>query len=214
MCLDPMAKFPESREKLGHFVGFAECSGDALTFKILTEDMKQVLTRSVVYPADDIKHRNRRVTFKNDVEEKLEKHDIVGENLMHHEPIPSDEDTNANDVEEPPELMERTLFEEHDNGDDDQGVASRTRSKRRIVGALSAEQLNNVSEMTDNRSIMSLMTITTTIFFILMSFTFWANDTVGSNVPTIGEAKRFKDSFEKTNQATLSQLKCLQACDQ
>ena len=110
--------------------------------------------------------------------------------------------------------MERTLFEEHDNGNDDQGVASRTRSKRRIVGALSAEQLNNVSETTDNRSIMSLMTITTTIFFILMSFTFWANDTVGSNVPTIGEAKRFKVSFEKSNQATLSQLKCPLACDQ
>ena len=214
LCLDPMAKFPESKEKPGHFVGFAECSGDALTFKILAEDMKQVLTRSAVRPADDIKHRNRRVTFKNDVEEKLEKQDIVGENLMHHEPIPSDEDTNANDVEEPPELMERTLFEEPDNEDDDQGVASRTRSKRRIVGALSTEQLNNLSKRTDNRNIMSLMAITATIFFILMSITFWVSDTVGSDIPTIGEAQRFKDRFEKASHATLSQLKCLQACDQ
>ena len=185
-----------------------------MTFKILTEDMKQVLVRSVVCPVDDIKHRNRRVKFKNDVEEKFEKQDIVGENLTHYEPTPNDEDTNANDVEESPELVDRTLFEEPDIEDDDQGVASRTRSKKRISGQLSSEQLKDLSKKTDNRNIISLMTITTTIFFTLMSIPFWVNDTTGSDVPTVGETQRFKDGFEKTNQAMLSQLKYLQACDQ
>lgn len=64
-------------------MGFDECSGDALTFKIATEDMKQVLTRSVVCPTDNIKHRNIQVTIKKDVKDKLEKQDIVGESLLH-----------------------------------------------------------------------------------------------------------------------------------
>jgi hypothetical protein len=65
-----MSTFPETNEEPGYFVGFDRCSGDALTFKILTKNMKEVLTRSVVRPADDFKTRNRRVRFKNDVEEK------------------------------------------------------------------------------------------------------------------------------------------------
>ena len=129
-------------------------------------------------------------------------------------PIPRLHAINANDMEELPELVDRTLFEEPDNKDDDQGVASRTRSKTRIIGQLSSEQLENLSRKAENRNIMSLMTITTTIFFILVSIPFWVNDIAGSDVPTIGETQRFKDGFEKTNQATLSQLKYLQEYDQ
>ena len=40
--------FPGSREKRGHFVGFSESIGDALTFKILTDDTQEIIHRSAV----------------------------------------------------------------------------------------------------------------------------------------------------------------------
>jgi hypothetical protein len=45
--------------------------GDALTFKILKNDLVTVLHRSVVRSAADASHRNRRVSFKSDVQESL-----------------------------------------------------------------------------------------------------------------------------------------------
>jgi hypothetical protein len=33
--VDPVSKFPETTERAGYFVGFADIVGDALTFKIL-----------------------------------------------------------------------------------------------------------------------------------------------------------------------------------
>jgi hypothetical protein len=42
-----------------------------LTFKILKNDLVTVLHRSVVTPAADASHRNRRVSFKSDLQESL-----------------------------------------------------------------------------------------------------------------------------------------------
>ena len=53
-------------------MGIARNTGDALTFKILCEDGRTLIDRSVVRSAIDPKHRNRRVKFEDDVEEKLE----------------------------------------------------------------------------------------------------------------------------------------------
>jgi hypothetical protein len=50
---------------------FADNVGDALTFKILKNDLVTVLHRSVVRSAADDSHRNRRVSFKSDVQESL-----------------------------------------------------------------------------------------------------------------------------------------------
>jgi hypothetical protein len=58
--LDPDSKFPEITERPGYFVGFADDVGNALTFKILKND---VLHISVVRSAADASHRNRRVSF-------------------------------------------------------------------------------------------------------------------------------------------------------
>ena len=52
-----MASYLEPKEVLGHFVGIAINVGDALTFKVLTNN-DQVLCRSVVRPADDKNHPN------------------------------------------------------------------------------------------------------------------------------------------------------------
>jgi hypothetical protein len=49
---DPEAPFPNSGEKLGHFVGIASNVGDALTYYILTNDTNQVISQSVLCPAN------------------------------------------------------------------------------------------------------------------------------------------------------------------
>jgi hypothetical protein len=68
--LDPVSKFllTETIEKPGCIVGFADNVGDSLTFKILKNDLVTVLHRSVVRSAADASHRNRRVSFKLDVQ--------------------------------------------------------------------------------------------------------------------------------------------------
>jgi hypothetical protein len=50
LYLDPVSKFqyPETTERPGYFVGFADTVGDALTFKILKNDLVTVLHRSVI----------------------------------------------------------------------------------------------------------------------------------------------------------------------
>jgi hypothetical protein len=70
---DPVSKFqyPETTERPGYFIGFADNVGDALTFKILKNDLVTVLHRSVVRSAADVNHRNRRVTFKSDAQESF-----------------------------------------------------------------------------------------------------------------------------------------------
>jgi hypothetical protein len=71
LYLDPVSKFPETTERPGYFVGFADNVGDALTFKILKNDLVTVLHRSVVGSVADASHRNRRISFKPDLQESL-----------------------------------------------------------------------------------------------------------------------------------------------
>ena len=61
--------FPDSREKLGWWVGVAETTGDALTYKILTTE-NEVINRSVVRAADNPLHPNQRVRFRIDEQEE------------------------------------------------------------------------------------------------------------------------------------------------
>jgi len=57
--LDEDASFPETAEKLGHFLGVAEMCGDSLTFWILTSN-RSVIARSVVRSALLDKEHNKR----------------------------------------------------------------------------------------------------------------------------------------------------------
>ena len=116
MYLDPASKFPETKEKPGYFVGFAKNSGDALTYKVLKDDMKIVLVRSVVRAADTIKDRNRRVTFRDEIEDEFDKLD---ENFKHNKLLkPAVEDKSNEDDSD------------SDSDEEEQGIHSRTRSKR------------------------------------------------------------------------------------
>jgi hypothetical protein len=73
LYLDPVSKFQfsENTERPGYILGFSDNLGDVLTFKILKNDLVTVLHRSVVRSAADASHRNRRVSFKSDVQESL-----------------------------------------------------------------------------------------------------------------------------------------------
>jgi hypothetical protein len=73
LYLDPVSIFQstETTERSGYFVEFADNVGDALTFKVLKNDLVTVLHRSVVRSAADASHRNRRVSFESDVQESL-----------------------------------------------------------------------------------------------------------------------------------------------
>ena len=56
LYLDPVSKFPETTEKPGYFVDVAENLGDALTLKILTNDLTTVLHRSEIRSVADASH--------------------------------------------------------------------------------------------------------------------------------------------------------------
>jgi hypothetical protein len=56
LYLDPVSKFPETTERPGYFVGFADNVGDKLTFNILKNDLSTLLHRSVVRAAADAIH--------------------------------------------------------------------------------------------------------------------------------------------------------------
>jgi hypothetical protein len=71
LYLDPVSKFPETTERPGYFVGFAHNVGDVLKIKILKNDLVTVLHKSMVRSAADASHRNKRVSFKSDVQESL-----------------------------------------------------------------------------------------------------------------------------------------------
>jgi hypothetical protein len=73
LYLDPVSKFqfPKTTESTGYFVGFVDNVGDALTFKILKNDLVKVLLRSVVRSVADASHHNKRVPLKSDVQESL-----------------------------------------------------------------------------------------------------------------------------------------------
>jgi hypothetical protein len=73
LYLDPVSKsrFPETTERPGYFLGFADNVGYALTLKILKNDLVTGLQRSMVRSAADASHRNRRVSFKSDVQESI-----------------------------------------------------------------------------------------------------------------------------------------------
>jgi hypothetical protein len=75
--LDPVANFPETTEKPGFLVGFADNVGDILKFKVLKNDLSTVPHAGAVRSAADLTCRNKEVTIKSDVQVTLEKIDSI-----------------------------------------------------------------------------------------------------------------------------------------
>ena len=66
LYLDSDETFPSSKEKPGWWVGVANNVGDAMTFKVLTEDTHKVIHRSVIRPAKDDHFKNKHIRFEPD----------------------------------------------------------------------------------------------------------------------------------------------------
>jgi hypothetical protein len=134
LYLDPVSKFqlPETTERPGYFVGFADNIGDTLTFKILKNDLVTVLHTSVVRSAADANHRNRRVSFKSDVQKALKllysKPSFVWKDSHH-----KHKSRNTNH-----DVSNRTRSKADYT---DQHIGSRTRSKMHIVNNVSVQNL-------------------------------------------------------------------------
>ncbi len=70
--MDSDSTYPSTKEKTGYWIGVSKNIGDALTYKILTDDKETVLSRSVVRTASDrLKanlHENLRVSFNHNLD--------------------------------------------------------------------------------------------------------------------------------------------------
>ena len=70
--IDDKQKFPsETVEKFGRFVGISENVGDAMTFKVLTDDTNQVIHRSSLRSAADQDTKNKRLKPDKDPKEPI-----------------------------------------------------------------------------------------------------------------------------------------------
>jgi hypothetical protein len=96
-----------------------------LTFKILKNDLSAVLHRNVVRLAADPTHRNKRVTFKPDTQEDLEKLDTIPGVAIHSDNQPKQRSRKSND-----DISNRTRSKA---GNIDQNVGDRTRSKIQCI---------------------------------------------------------------------------------
>ena len=209
LYLDPTVRFPETKEKHGYFVGFAENSGDALTYKILKDDMKTVLVRSVVRPANTIKDRNRRVTFNDNVEEIL---DNLDENYQHQNiilplEVPKD-DESLEDI--PNQIPRRPTTRNSKKQEND--IATRTRSKRRLVGALNTSTIKALNNSKDT-DIATLLEIPTMMFFILLQFLLWIPINAAQQISDVCNHGDYKGAISNTSSPFIDQLKYLNALD-
>ena len=124
LYLDPVSKFPETTERPGYFIGFADNVGDKLTFKILKNDLSTILHRSVVRSAADINHRNKRVSFKPDVQEMINKLDVMSCN------VPRNSHSKQETRKQNDNVASRTRSK---TGHLDQNVGDRTRAKLQAI---------------------------------------------------------------------------------
>jgi len=125
LYLDSDEKFPESTEKPGWFVGFSKNIGDHMTWKVLMEDKKTVLVRSVVRPAKDAHRRNRLVQFDSTTDEDLKKLD-------------------GGTVEDEVTTAKKKKKDDSDYEAEEDGIAKRTRSKTDESGPSSKTRSKDV----------------------------------------------------------------------
>ena len=108
------AAFPNSREKLGRFVGVAENCGDALTYKIYKADTKEIIQRSVVRSARSQQgprnHRALDVHLQDNVDTEDDTQDIP---FIQEAEIEGSEDVEPTQID-PEEAHDERLLSMHD----------------------------------------------------------------------------------------------------
>ena len=184
-------------------------SGDALTFKILTKDMKEVLTRSVVRPADDMKSRNRRVKFNDDVENKFKKMDPNTKKYIHRKHLITLSDTKQDNDSEKDEGGITTGT--RSGSYTEQAVSTRTRSKFQVVNALNTTSIRLI-ENAKGGNFSHWLSIPSANLFILSQVYFW----VPGKPPLLClpiTSMSYKDAVMNSTPNHMQQLKYLNICD-
>jgi hypothetical protein len=125
LYVDSVAKFPETTEKPGFYLVFADNVGDALTFENLKNDLSTVLHGSVVRLAADPTHRNKIVTCNSDVQKTLDKLDNIPGAAIPNINNPKQRSRYHSD-----EVSNRTRSK---TGNIDQNIGDRTRSKVQFI---------------------------------------------------------------------------------
>lgn len=78
--LESETSFPQSKERLGRFVGVADSMGDAMTFLIYNQDTDKIIGRSVVRSTNNPKTSNKRIN--NTMPRVVGMHDIHPNNQL------------------------------------------------------------------------------------------------------------------------------------
>ena len=83
-----------------------------------------------------------------------------------------------------------------DHGHEDQSVASRTRSRRRIVGTLNTKTLEDKRMHKNDPKTLRLMKIPTMIFFALFQLLLWVCVTTGDFTSDLCKHNLFKKTIQ------------------
>ncbi|MEM7375824.1 MAG: hypothetical protein AAF587_44960, partial [Bacteroidota bacterium] len=200
-------KFLESQEKPGYVYGFAENTGDALTYKIIKPNMKTVISRSVIQPATDISKRNRHVKFDEDTKEKLKKEEADRNPGTTDNPICIPDDFKDDDEED----------EEEDKEKESKAVSMRTQSKAKhfkreesnfVILHVKTQGDTNILTSSISRPMNMIRNI---LFFMLLPVLMWIPETDAA-VPEIGE-KFYQNTIEDFEPHKWDQLRYLHALD-
>ena len=224
LYLDPTTSFPDNKELPGYFVGIAEGAGDALTFEILTEDHKSILTRSVVRAAQDHAKPNRRVSFQDiptvyptvsDPHTHLEgvNQGPKVQDLEHATGTSFTADSQGSIWKDPKQGMETATRAQEPNSEGN--VASRTRSRTHLVNTMNVVP-DQVIQQNDMAKWL-LRAIPTLTFFVLISPvpSQFACASSKSTVLDIGEDEKleYESTLQNCSKSQMGQLKYIQTVD-
>jgi len=213
LYLDNSEKFPNSKEKPGYFVGYAKNTGDALTFKILTDARNTILHRSVVRSARDKRAPNRRVTFQDDdVNDDIEALQPLDPYTHPTEESGFDEIITIDDSDD--EGEETDINPPGDSGTVATRTRSRLRSQANVVQALDMKQEGIPKKL----EILHLL-YPTMLFFILNQPVHYEKRIEESKDVDITDAYDHEhhedyDHFKDMPSNLMEQMKYLQAMDQ
>ena len=214
LYLDPDAKFPNTNEKPAVFVGWRENTGDKMTFLLLLPDNRTLLVRSVVRSARDMKNRNRRVKFKDlTIQQSLDNQDTKA--LPKHEKPSTQNEKQSLILDSGADPL---IIGEKWESEDDQPVASRTRSRTRAVLNVESSQPGEVTPREQPNSGLAkhltkgLLAVGTTLVFLSHQLAIWVKGTLNCNLGK-KENEAYKETVSNLNGDAWDRLREIQELD-
>ena len=92
-------------------------------------------------------------------------------------------------------LIQKVSLHKQAKNDNDNGISSRTRSKRNTVNALHTNTVKNIVKKTDHRNLLHWLSVQIVMLFFLHQIAFWTPIVAGQSVTDITVNKRFQDTI-------------------